>query len=108
MGWGGGKGRQVSTSITPGLVGQQREGRGLGSKNSTVSSFSCQLWGQDKGALKGMGVAQAGPAPANTAFLSMETFEPIGQEPLSQANCNKAPDPASGLQDPFYAGTTFP
>lgn len=95
-------------SITPGLVGQSREGRGPGSKNSTVSSFSCQLWGPDKGALKGMGVAQAGPAPANTAFLGMETFEPISQEPLSQASCDKAPSPVSELQDPFYAGTTPP
>lgn len=53
-------------------------------------------------------MAQAGPAPANTAFLSMETFEPIDQEPLSQASSNKAPGPALELQDPFYAGTTFP
>ena len=51
----GGRGRQVPMSITPGLVGQLRGGKGPGTKNSTVSSFSCQLWGQDKGALKGLG-----------------------------------------------------
>ncbi|KAK2499753.1 hypothetical protein MC885_009544 [Smutsia gigantea] len=34
----------------------------------------------------------------NTAFLGMETFEPI-----SRANCNKAPGPVPELQDPFYA-----
>lgn len=51
----GGRGRQVPMSITPGLVGQLRAGKGPGSKNSTVSSFSCQLRGQDKGALKGVG-----------------------------------------------------
>ncbi|ELK09531.1 Synaptopodin 2-like protein [Pteropus alecto] len=39
----------------------------------------------------------------NTAFLSMETFEPISQEPLSQASFDKAPGPVPELQDPFYA-----
>ena len=53
-------------------------------------------------------MAQTGPAPANTAFLGMETFEPISQEPLSQASCDKAPSPVPELQDPFYAGTTLP
>ncbi|XP_008067159.1 synaptopodin 2-like protein isoform X2 [Carlito syrichta] len=33
----------------------------------------------------------------------METFEPISQELLSQASCDKAPDPVPELQDPFYA-----
>ncbi|XP_031316950.2 synaptopodin 2-like protein isoform X3 [Camelus dromedarius] len=33
----------------------------------------------------------------------METFEPISQEPLSQASCDKAPSPVPELQDPFYA-----
>lgn len=46
----------MPVSVTLGLVEQAaREGRGPGSKNSIVSSFSCQLWGEDKGALKGMG-----------------------------------------------------
>ncbi|XP_004624061.2 synaptopodin 2-like protein isoform X2 [Octodon degus] len=51
----------------------------------------------------GGGVAQAGPAPANSAFLSMEVFEPLSQEPLSQASCDKASDPDPEPQDPFYA-----
>ncbi|XP_006170108.1 synaptopodin 2-like protein isoform X2 [Tupaia chinensis] len=33
----------------------------------------------------------------------MENFEPISQEPFSQTNCDKAPDPVPELQDPFYA-----
>lgn len=45
-------------------------------------------------------MTQAGPAPASTAFLSMEATEP-----LSQASCDK--DPVPELQDPFYAGTTL-
>ncbi|XP_054987970.1 synaptopodin 2-like protein isoform X2 [Sorex araneus] len=33
----------------------------------------------------------------------METFVPNGQEPLSQASCNKEPEPLPELQDSFYA-----
>jgi hypothetical protein len=55
-------------------------------------------------------MAQIGPAPANTAFLAMETktFEPIIQEPFSQASFDKVPSPVPELKDPFYAGTTSP
>ncbi|KAM4851430.1 synaptopodin 2-like protein isoform 1-T1 [Thomomys bottae] len=33
----------------------------------------------------------------------METFQPINQEPLTQASFDKAPGPVPELQDPFYA-----
>jgi hypothetical protein len=40
--------------------------------------------------------------------METKTFEPIIQEPFSQASFDKVPSPVPELKDPFYAGTTSP